>query len=265
MFVISVIVLLLLLVEVLGGSSDKLGDLGLCGVVVISSGPIVWAGCSMAFRGVHLSTSRLRTPFGLWFRWVDADDISRVNIERDKFRDVLRATVVAISQNGVRTELQPLSVASLNPGSPLLKKQIDVVGSLRQSLGVMGDDNAPSSTPNPTRDRERSIYLLPQERILMRMLGSRYDRNKKLVSQSFEAAHGARGRKLLTVGALQSSLGGFLFLFYIVVITLAGVSNIWPGYVIAMIFIVTGGFRIVQANRSGPDTFAVGLGDVSQD
>jgi hypothetical protein len=255
LLIISVIALLAFLVEILTGSvgQDHVGDLGTCVVIVLGAGPAVWAGSSMAFKGVHVSQDRLRTSTDLWFKSIKRERVTAINIEHDQFHDVRRATVVAISEGGARTELTPLSVAFTNSSDPLLKIQVESVHGLRKALGVDGDDNATNAGPSSTEDA-KPIFLLPQERLLLHLLSSRYDEKKNVVSESFEASHGVRGRKLLVLGGLQVSAGGFIFLLYTAVAILSHSDSLWPGYVIGMIFVGIGGIRIVQSSRSRPES-----------
>jgi hypothetical protein len=100
----------------------------------------------------------------------------------------------------------------------------------------------------------KPVRLLPHEQLLMKIFGAKVERNKRRSNAAFEASHGARGRELLTVGSIEISAVGMCWLVYLLISTHYGNFDLWPGYVVFIVFFVIGGFRMVQATKSPPDS-----------
>ena len=133
-----------------------------------------------------------------------------------------------------------------------LEQQIEVINDLRGRLGLGGSDDAPAR-PVTKSDERKFVRLLPQERLLWTVVRSRYGRYDNAVAEGLEAAHGQRGRFLLSLGATNVLLGAVIFLDDPPVCIATGASSLWPGYVFGMVFVSIGVVRIVQAVCSQPD------------
>jgi hypothetical protein len=245
--------LALVIVEVVGSRpNDNLGNIGVLAVITLSASAATWSGCLLTFRGVHLSKQRIRTSTDLWFKFARRDAIAAINIERSLFRNLHRAVAVAQLRDGRRLELLPLSIGTEQSADPLVQQQIEVINDLRGRLGLAGSDDAPAR-PVTKSDERKFVRLLPQERLLWTVVRSRYGRYDNAVAEGLEAAHGQRGRFLLSLGATNVLLGAIIFLIYLLVCIATGASSLWPGYVFGMVFVAIGVVRIVQAVRSQPD------------
>jgi hypothetical protein len=246
--------IILVIVEIVGSRpNDNLATIGILAVITLSASGATWAGCFLTFRGVHLSDKRIRTSTELWFKFARRDAIGAINIERSLFRNLHRAVAVAELLDGSRLELLPLSIGIEGLGDPLVQQQMEAINELRSRLGVGGSDDAPAHPGQPPGETS-FVRLLPQERLLWILVRSRYGRYDNAAAEGLEAAHGRRGRFLLSLGAANTLLGGIVFFAFMLVAIASGAASLWPGYVVGMVFIIIGLVRIVQAVRSQPDS-----------
>jgi hypothetical protein len=99
----------------------------------------IWSGAIMAFGGVIVTSTKIRT-LSLWWHSARRDDIDRIEMVRSDLRGLERVLPVVLLRDGRSIRLLPLSWTprSRTEDRSGLEFQEDVVGEIRDLLGVGG-------------------------------------------------------------------------------------------------------------------------------